>query len=154
MLEKIISGGQTGADRGALDAAISCGFAYGGAIPAGRKCEDGPLPQHYRMDELASEHYRERTEKNVRDSDGTLIVSLGALSGGSALTEKIADQFKKPCLHIDLTLLNMDQAVETAGIWLTGQRIGILNVAGPRGSSDPDIYRLTRQLVVHLIGGI
>ncbi|MGA7276501.1 MAG: putative molybdenum carrier protein [Desulfocapsaceae bacterium] len=154
MLLRIISGGQTGADRGALDGAVSCSFPYGGAVPAGRKCEDGPLPQRYLMEELASEHYRDRTEKNVVDADGTLIVSHGALTGGSALTEKIARRLKKPCLHIDFDKVSLDKACEKTTDWVEQHMIRVLNVAGPRSSSDPEIYQLTRNLVVRLISGV
>ncbi len=154
MLRKIISGGQTGADRGALDGAISCSFAYGGAVPAGRKCEDGPLPQNYLMEELASEQYRDRTEKNVADADATLIVSHGALTGGSALTEKIARRLSKPCLHIDFNQASMAEALDKTAHWVEHHRVCVLNVAGPRSSSDPQIYELTRLLVVSLISGV
>jgi len=102
MLSKIISGGQTGADRAALDCAIAHGMAHGGAIPAGRKAEDGPLPARYEMRELSSPHYQERTAQNVNDGDGTLIVSHGALSGGSAFTRTVAQRLGKPMLHLDL----------------------------------------------------
>lgn len=154
MLSKIISGGQTGADRGALDGAVSCSFPYGGAVPAGRKCEDGPLPQRYLMEELASGHYRDRTEKNVVDADATLIVSHGALTGGSALTQEIARRLKKPCLHIDFDQVSPDEACEEATGWVEQHMIKILNVAGPRSSSDPEIYGLTRLLIANLISGV
>ena len=150
-LKKIISGGQTGADRGALDAAISQEFPYGGAVPAGRKSESGPLPLSYMMEELASEHYPDRTEKNVRDADATLILSHGNLSGGSALTEKIADRLVKPCLHVDFNILDMTQAVIRVSSWLDMHRIKVLNVAGPRASSDSRIYELSRTLIISLL---
>jgi len=150
-LKKIISGGQTGADRGALDAAILQEFPHGGAVPAGRKSESGPLPLSYMMEELASEHYPDRTEKNVRDADATLILSHGDLSGGSALTEKIANRLVKPCLHVDFTVLDMTQAVMRVSYWLDMHRIKVLNVAGPRASSDSRIYELTRTLIISLL---
>lgn len=150
-LEKIISGGQTGADRGALDGAIACGFSHGGALPAGRKTEAGPLGNGYRMEELRSSHYPDRTEKNVRDGDGTLILSHGKLSGGSALTSRMADKHSKPCLHIDFIDLDMGQAVQETDRWLERNKIRVLNVAGPRASSDPGIYQRSYLLVVSLI---
>lgn len=151
MLEKIISGGQTGADQGALDGAISCNFSYGGSIPAGRKTEDGILPHSYIMQELESAHYADRTEQNVRDGDGTLILSHGPLTGGSALTEKIALRLGKPCLHVDFNSCDLGRAAADVSAWIENQGIRTLNVAGPRASSDPLIQRLTRDLVVMVI---
>jgi hypothetical protein len=152
-LEKIISGGQTGADQGALDAAIACGIPHGGAIPAGRKTEAGMLPRSYDMTEMESGCYTDRTERNVIDGDGTLILSHGPLTGGSALTEKIARQLDKPCLHIDFAAVKMDRAHQNAGAWIEASGIKVLNVAGPRASSDPTIYQLTRDLIVLLLEG-
>lgn len=152
-LEKIISGGQTGADQGALDGAIACGICYGGAIPAGRKTENGTLPLSYAMTELASARYNDRTERNVIDGDGTLILSHGPLTGGSALTERLALQLDKPCLHIDFSRLSMDQACRRTADWVEHSGIKVLNVAGPRASSDPTIYALTRELIILLLGG-
>lgn len=151
MLKKIISGGQTGADQGALDGAISSGFPYGGTIPLGRKTEAGPLPHSYRMEVLDSGNYSERTERNVVDADGTLILSHGPLTGGSALTEKIAVRLGKPCLHIDFEVDDCRRAAERASTWLHSEQIRILNVAGPRASSDGRIYELSRELIVRLI---
>ncbi len=151
LIAKILSGGQTGADRAALDAAISCGLAYGGAIPADRKTEAGPLPDDYCMEELPSDRYPDRTEKNVRDGDGTLILSHGELSGGSALTRRIAENGGKPCLHIDFYQMSLPQAKERTIEWLRRYHIRILNVAGPRASSDPQIYDHTYLLIVSLL---
>ena len=151
LLEKIISGGQTGADRAALDGAIFCGLAYGGAIPAGRKTEAGPLPDDYLMDEQASTHYPDRTEKNVKDADATLVLSHGKLSGGSALTRRIAENNFKPCLHIDFNQTTMIQAGKRTLKWLRKHQIRVLNVAGPRASTDPKIYDHTFQLIVSLL---
>ena len=95
MIEKIISGGQTGADRAALDFAIKHNIPYGGWISKGRKTEDGTLPEQYLLQEMPTGSYPRRTEKNVLDSDGTLIVSHGLLSGGSALTTSYAEKHKK-----------------------------------------------------------
>lgn len=151
MLEKIISGGQTGADQGALDGSILCEFPYGGSIPAGRKTEAGKLPESYRMEELDSPRYSDRTERNVIDADATLILSHGQLTGGSALTEKIALRLNKPCLHINFNEDGLDQAVRKVTVWAEHRAIQTLNVAGPRASSDPRIYALTRELVILLI---
>ena len=153
ILEKIISGGQTGADQGALDGAIACGFPHGGSIPAGRKTEAGMLPLSYRMTELESDSYSDRTEQNVIDGDGTLILSHGPLTGGSALTEKIAQRLQKPCLHLDFSRLDLGEAGATAAAWVEASDIKVLNVAGPRASSDPRIYEITRDLIILLLQG-
>ena len=152
-LEKIISGGQTGADQGALDGAIACAFPHGGSLPAGRKTEAGMLPLSYQMTELESDRYGDRTERNVIDGDGTLILSHGPLTGGSALTEKIAQRLRKPCMHIDFSLIPMDDAGARVAAWIEESDIRVLNVAGPRASSDPRIYELTRELIRGLLEG-
>ncbi len=144
---KIISGGQTGADLAALDAAIHLGLPHGGWLPRGRKTEAGPLPPSYRLKELNSAKYRDRTEKNIQESDGTLIISLGPLSGGSALTEALAIRHNRPCLHLDLTLMNQPTAVTTIKKWLHEHRIETLNVAGSRASGEPRIYRVVFDLL-------
>jgi len=102
MITKIISGGQTGADQAALDAAIELGIPHGGWIPKGRLTERGHLSEAYKLKEMSNVSYPKRTEQNVLDSDGTLIISHGKLPGGSALTKKLADTHNRPCLHIDL----------------------------------------------------
>ncbi len=89
MIKKIISGGQTGADRAALDVALKLGISHGGWIPKGRKAEDGPLPDKYQLREMPTGSYPKRTEQNVLDSDGTLIIARGKLTGGSDLTRKM-----------------------------------------------------------------
>ncbi len=137
----IISGGQTGADRAALDAAIELGLPHGGFLPRGRKTEDGPLDPRYNLKELASGRYRDRTEKNILAADGTVIFSLGPLSGGSALTEALAIRHRRPCLHIDLELWQPERAKKAIEQWLRDHNIETLNVAGPRASGEPRIYR-------------
>jgi hypothetical protein len=145
---KIISGGQTGADLAALDAAISLGISHGGWLPRGRKTEAGPLPQKYRLKELTSATYRNRTEKNIRNSDGTLIISLGPLTGGSALTEALAIRHDRPCLHLNLQLINQVQAVTAIINWLREYQVNIVNVAGPRASGEPRIYQKVFDLLL------
>lgn len=156
MVKKIISGGQTGVDQAALDAAMEVGVAYGGWLPAGRRTERGPLPQCYcHMQELPTDSYPERTRKNVETADATLIVSHGGLSGGSALTAKIAGEIDKPYLHIDL-----EQSAGFAAThieqWLCRHQPEILNIAGPRASSDAAIYDQVFALIkkiLHRRGG-
>ena len=98
MVKKIISGGQTGADRAALDVAMELGIEHGGWIPKGRKTENGRLPNKYQLKEMPTASYSKRTEQNIIDSHGTLIISHGKLTGGSALTRRLAKKHKKPCL--------------------------------------------------------
>lgn len=150
MIRKIISGGQTGSDRAALDAAIKLGIPHGGWLPKGRKTEDGPLPITYQLNELHSERYRDRTEQNVLDSDGTLIISFGALTGGSALTESLAIKHDRPCLVIDLEIVPQKEAAEAIEKWLRKYGIKTLNVAGPRASGEPRIYKAAYALLLQV----
>jgi hypothetical protein len=144
---KIISGGQTGADRAALDFAIKHNIPYGGWVPKGRKTEDGRLPDHYQLQEMPSGDYSKRTKQNILDSDGTLIVSHGFLTGGSALTEFLAEEHNKPCLHIDLSLLSMQEAAWIIHKWIQSLKLKVLNVAGPRAGKDSKIYEATMELL-------
>ena len=139
-IKKIISGGQTGADRAALDFAIKSGIPYGGWVPKGRIAEDGIIPETYELHEAPTQTYERRTELNVVNSDGTLIISRGELSGGSAMTKKLAEVHHKPCLHINLTAVPDFRAAIDIKRWMEAHDVGILNVAGPRASKDPDIY--------------
>lgn len=150
MLKKIISGGQTGVDRAALDAAIRLGIAHGGWVPKGRLTEEGPLPSIYQMQEMPSEDYAARTEKNVLDSDGTLIISRGRPTGGTDYTRKMVLKYGKQLLHIDLSMgQKPSEAGSLIGSWIEMNRIETLNVAGPRASSDPAIYNDATQILTH-----
>ncbi len=148
MIEKIVSGGQTGADQGALDAAIELGIPHGGWIPKGRLTESGRLPEKYRLQEMATDSYPARTLQNVLDSDGTLIVSHGKLMGGSAYTREMARKHGKPCVHIDLEKTSGSAAVKAIRYWIERHDIRILNVAGPRRSKDPRIYGAVKRLLI------
>jgi len=155
VIKKIISGGQTGADRAALDVAIKEGIPHGGWIPKGRKAEDGMLPDKYQLQEMPTVSYSKRTEQNVLDSDGTLIVSHGKLNGGSALTRRLAEKHKRPHIHLDMNKLSVNEAVDALRVWIGNNEIMILNVAGPRASKDPDIYNATvTVLETFLINGL
>ncbi len=149
-ITQVISGGQTGADRAALDAAIACGIPHGGWCPKGRLAEDGPIPEKYNLQEMETESYSERTRANVEAADLTLIFSHGSLTGGSLLTQEFAEELGKPCLHIDL--FKKFQPLEK----MTEKfpRIGkiVLNVAGPRASNDPKIYDAVYEATIHLLG--
>ena len=151
MIAKIISGGQTGADRAALDFAIRHGIPYGGWVPRGRRTEDGTLPQKYLLEEMPTPDYAQRTEKNVLSADGTLVVSHGYLKGGSALTVFLAERNGKPCIHADLGEWSVRDAAERIRKWLRDQRFGVLNVAGPRAGMDREIYRATFDLLEALL---
>jgi hypothetical protein len=146
-IKKIISGGQTGADRAALDFAIDNDIPHGGWVPKGRLAEDGVISNRYDVVETDSPDYTVRTEKNVMDSDGTLIMSHGALTGGSALTKALARKHKRPCLHIDLDgVPEFEAAFEITG-WITQHGVETLNVAGSRASKDPGIYHATMNIL-------
>jgi hypothetical protein len=134
---KIVSGGQTGVDRAGLDVAIALNIPHGGWCPKGRKAEDGTIPAVYQLQETPTAEYRQRTEWNVRDSDGTLVLTRGEPTGGTALTIKLAAACSRPCLVIDL---NASPAPETVGTWLAANRIRRLNIAGPRESGCPGIH--------------
>lgn len=151
MLKKIISGGQTGVDQAALDAAIWLGIEHGGWIPKGRLTEDGPLPEAYQLTEMPTDSYTERTEKNVIESDGTLIISHGAPTGGTDFTRKMALKHGKQMLHLDLHLhKNLINAASLVSSWLEMSNIEILNVAGPRASKDPKIFMKALSVLTHL----
>jgi len=139
-LKKIISGGQTGVDQAALDVAISFGIPHGGWIPKGRRTETGKLPDKYMLKEMPTSSYPKRTEQNVINSDGTLIISRGKLTGGSLLTFGMARLYKKELLHIDLEINRGYSAAQLIQSWIVLNDIQVLNVAGPRASEDPYIY--------------
>lgn len=147
MLKKIISGGQTGVDRAALDAAIKLMIPHGGWIPQGRLTEDGPLPPDYKLKETASTSYADRTERNVLEADGTLIISRGSLTGGSEYTREMTVRHNRPWLHIDLKFMPAFQAAKTIENWISKGGIEVLNVAGPRASKDPRIYQDTLNIL-------
>jgi hypothetical protein len=150
MIEKIISGGQTGADRAALDAAIELDIPHGGWAPKGRLAEDGVIPAFYQLSEMPTDSYSARTEKNVEDSDGTLILSHGPLSGGSARTLELAEKHGRPSLHIDLNQIPAFKAAAMIAAWINRNPIKTLNVAGPRTSNDPMIYQKTKEVLFAL----
>ena len=133
---KIISGGQTGVDRAALDIALESGIPCGGWCPRGRKAEDGKIDSRYPLEETHSLDYRVRTERNVRDSDGTLVITSGPIKGGTALTVTLTRKHKKPCLVVILASGGDAGAVRE---WVQRSGIRILNVAGPRESEVPGI---------------
>ena len=157
-ISKIVSGGQTGADRGALDAAIGAGIRHGGYCPKGRLAEDGEIPEEYLLTEMNSTSYEARTEANVVDSDATLILTHGAASGGSLKTIEFAVKYERPWHHIDLNVGTHHRQVEEIVDWIEGRSDAgspsqaipepvVLNVAGSRGSSDPTLEDVTMHVL-------
>jgi hypothetical protein len=140
MIKKIISGGQTGADRAALDFALKFGIPHGGWVPKGRKAEDGPIPQRCRLQEMPTDSYPARTEQNLIDSDGTLLFYREKITGGTAYTRKMARKHKKHFFFIDLTIPTSFDAASLILSWICKYKIEVLNVAGPRASKDPNIF--------------
>lgn len=134
---KVISGGQTGVDRAALDVALQLGLPCGGWCPKGRRAEDGAIPGRYPLTETPSWIYPQRTEWNVRDSDGTLILARGKPRGGTGLTLQIAKRLGKPWYLVDLLGL---PDLEGPKRWVDEHGVHLLNVAGPRESETPGIY--------------
>jgi hypothetical protein len=140
---KIISGGQTGADRAALDWAITNGLPHEGWCPKGRRTEDGTLPAEYRLIETPSSSYLQRTEWNVRDSDATLIFTLGEkLDGGSKRTAEFAAKLHKPYLHVWRR-----SSPSLIARFLYQHCVKVLNVAGKRESSAPGISGFVDQFL-------
>jgi hypothetical protein len=151
MIEKIISGGQTGADQAALDIAMKWNIPHGGWLPKGRLTEAGRLSERYNMQEMPTESYAARTEQNVIDSDGTLILSHGPLSNGSKYTKIMAEKHSKPCLHVDLNETDVINAARNAYDWVVNFKIQNLNVAGTRASTDPSIYQVVTHVLTNLL---
>ena len=150
-IKHIISGGQTGADRAALDFALENDIEIGGFVPKNRLAEDGTISHKYpNLIETKSEDYAERTELNVKSSDATLILSHGELKGGSLLTKELAEKYKKPLLHINFSALQIEQATEKTQKWLDSIDCKNLNIAGSRASEDTEIYSDTQKFLQKL----
>ncbi len=137
MLKKIVSGGQTGVDRAGLDAALDAGIPIGGFCPKGRLAEDGTIPDKYPMIEMDTPESSYRTEKNVLESDGTLILNKGELTEGTRLTRDFTVKYGRPSLIVQL---DAEEIIKPEHVirWLDAQYIRVLNVAGPRESKHPD----------------
>ncbi len=145
---KIVSGGQTGVDRAALDVAIEMGIPHGGWCPRGRLAEDGTIPPRYQLVETDSPDYAVRTERNVLDADATLILCRGQPTGGTELTLRLAQRHGKPHLAVDLQQPIDPQAIRR---WLAEHGRGTLNVAGPRESQSPGIHAEAREFLRRLL---
>lgn len=144
---KVVSGGQTGVDRAALDSALAAGLPVGGFVPKGRLAEDGAVPAQYPLEECDSADYAVRTELNVRHSDATVILTRGGLSGGSLLTSAFCRKHKKPVLVLDLDAADPQAPLLRFRAFLKDERPAVLNVAGPRESRAPGIYQAARKFL-------
>ncbi len=143
-VQRIVSGGQTGVDRAALDAAMELGIEHGGWCPKGRRSEDGVIPDHNLLTDTESKNYTVRTKKNIQDSDATLIVSGSSeLTGGSLQTREFAVKINKPYLHVYPGELWCEQI----RVFFATNSINILNVAGPRASKAPSIEQFVYEVL-------
>jgi hypothetical protein len=144
---RIITGGQTGADRAALDAAMETGIPCGGWCPADRSAEDGPIPQKYPLTPLPGGGYDQRTHRNVADSDGTVILCFGKPIGGSETTRRAAVELSSPLLLIDAATASSDEAAGRIADFVRTHQIATLNIAGPRASEQPRIAAYVRAAI-------
>lgn len=149
----IISGGQAGVDRAALDTALSLDLSCGGWCPAGRRAEDGPIPKHYPLKETSSRRYLPRTKTNVVDAHATLILTRGLLSGGTRAAQRLAEMYHRPCCTVDLNEVDSRWAAFRIRTWLQPKMEALggetfrLNIAGPRESACPGIYQEAGQIL-------
>jgi hypothetical protein len=150
-LIKIVSGGQTGVDRGALDAALAAEFPCGGWCPADRRAEDGLIPERYPLTPLAGAGYRERTRQNVIDSDGTAILFYDSLTGGTQLTRILCARSKKAFITLDAKQTTESAVVAAIVRFAHDNHIGVLNVAGPRLSGWAEGQAFADRVVAELI---
>jgi predicted Rossmann-fold nucleotide-binding protein len=149
-VEKIVSGGQTGVDRAALDVALELDMPCGGWCPQGRSAEDGQIPVRYPLQETEGRKYKFRTSLNVRDSDATLILNVGPLEGGTGLTKILAVKLRRPYLVVEL---DKDQDTQAVQNWLKENSVKVLNVAGPRESKRPGIHQQAADYLKKLLSG-
>ena len=148
---KIISGAQTGVDRGALDAALEHNVQCGGWVPEGRKAEDGVISEHYPVQVLVGAGYRQRTKKNVQDSDGTVIIYFGYLTGGTEQTLRFCLNEHKPYLLLDALEMTPERAAIRINEFLNSIKGETLNFAGPRAGGEPNAHSYTFQSVNNFI---
>lgn len=148
---RIVSGGQTGVDRAALDAALALGAACGGWCPAGRLAEDGRIPERYPLREISGANYRQRTLRNVIESDGTVIIYRDRLEGGTLQTFLFCIRNARPCRLIDADAVPAGRAAELIRSFVATHAIRTLNVAGPRASKQPRIHAYAFRVISRLL---
>ena len=142
MIKKIVSGGQTGADRAGLDVAIRWAFPHGGWCPKGRKAEDGIIGGQYQLVETPSASYLQRTEWNVRDSDATVVFTLAStLTGGSKRTAEFAETHRKPWIHLAQRSSSYESPALMLQRFVEENGVQVLNVAGTRASKEPGLWK-------------
>jgi hypothetical protein len=151
MVKKVISGGQTGADRGGLDAAIALNVPHGGWCPKGRKAEDGRIPDCYELEETGSSSYPARTRKNIIDSDVTIIFVFDVLGRGSKLTLNEADRLGKPASIIDIKAVGEETAAQLVREFFQSHKPDTINVAGSRESKAPGIQKVVQDIMTQVL---
>lgn len=149
---RIVSGGQTGVDRAALDFAIQHAIPHGGWCPRGRRAEDGPIPARYALRETASKDYAVRTRRNIAEADATLVLNCGELAGGTLYTVRCAERLGKPCLVVRLDGRAGEEEVARVRDWLSRASVATLNIAGPRESKVPGISRAASTFLALVLG--
>ena len=147
MIKKMISGGQIGAEQAALDVAIKLGVSHSGWIQKGRRTQSWTLPEKYQLKEMDTASFKGRIERNVTDSDGTLIISHGSLAGGADYSREMTVKHNRPCLHINLRETPGFFAASTINTWALENSIEVLNVTGSRSSEDAEIYKATMDVL-------
>lgn len=150
LVKKIISGGQTGADRAALDAGMESGIAIGGYCPRGRMAEDGPINIRYPLDEIDG-GYDDRTKRNVEYANGTVVFYDSHLYGGTKATVDFCIELAKPHLLIDIDQQSIHSSAKTVASFIRKYKVQVLNVAGPRQSNCPDIYKYVHDTMIIII---
>jgi hypothetical protein len=151
MLTKVISGGQTGVDRAALDAALAASFPCGGWCPEDRRAEDGPIAASYPLLAMPGGGYAERTRKNVMDSDGTAVIYFGDLEGGTELAAYLCMKNSRPYKLIDGDEVSVERAIQLMTRFVRDRQVAILNVAGPRATQRPQAYAYARAVISGLL---
>ena len=151
MIKKIISGGQTGVDRAALDIALEEGIDCGGSCPAGRFADDGPIPDKYPLQETSDKDHYVRTENNVRDSDGSLLIYRGRLHGGTAYAVEMAKQLGRPVMAVNM---EKPPAVSDVVAWIEKNRLQVLHIGGQRENSSPGIYSQAGDFIRTIIAAV
>jgi hypothetical protein len=147
MLRKIISGGQSGAEKAALDTAKKFNLDHGGSLIFGKKSEHDSFSEVYQLNDIETENRSKKIEQNIIDSDATLIISHGLLTGLSLITQKIASRLNKSWCHIDLMEMDEFEGAVILHEFIDDNDIEVLNVAGPNASQDPFIYRSVKSII-------